>query len=456
MDMVADQNFVALNGVVQGQTQPVFLGLAGLCERLDDRQRGSFCIGFDNRFQPAQVRIFYQPPSNILGDVVHMGLIQFGQYLIQGEPLPPERYSAEIDYKNAYRKPFLIAPEQYWTDIMDPVSANQLLRNNGTPSLPLFPFNARVVYPGASFNFYQHGAPNGSLLKMNQGFQAGDSLAASLVAPVGLDIDILDEQAIIREKQKYSGAPPVLDVVCDSQALAGRDLIQFILEQFNLILLNDPEATEPLLDSDVQWVKVCGEHVLIKFRDPEDMGSIYCVFFQGDRLIALNFDNYQLRPHIIEANGHIFEQYKTYKQVVGHFNTFVGRNVQPPRGRSSLGMAPFFDFGNKVIVSFVNQAVAYAVSPTKWWPVIGVQWQANRAFDFTELEWGPVHFNRPRSLLFFRPNDIYDLTEYADVMSSQTPPQYPTANPKVWFEVPRVPIVSRPITYVERSTQWIQ
>jgi len=462
----ADQNgLVWLMGVYAGQQldRPVFLGWNDLSAKIESTRTGTFYIGFDNRTQPALARIFYQPPDSVPQGTHTIGLIQFGQYSFQGEPLSPEKYSPQIDYKDWYRNPFFISPEHFWLDMMDPRSAYQLLRPNGQMLPPFYAYNGLLFDRNRQpAEFFTYGMHNGSLLKVGQQFNLSDSLAASLTAPVGLDLDVLDEAAIAREINRYQ---EIQDPIFQERVVPSNlDPIQYALALMNRqkqsLETNPLEVTPDIVESDIRWIKTIGRYLMIQFDDPEYVGGLICISLNQDRSVmtAYNFDTYTFEKLVIDANTHMFEQYKAYQKQKQAFSDFTGMQTDSTlRGRKSLQQSPFLDLGGgEIVVSFTHRTFSYAISAQKTEVLAGVQWEVSRKFDLADLQWGALEFKRPVAIWLAPTDPPYNLQSYVSLLSSQTPPNInPPSTPSIWFATPQVIEAARPIGFGERSTGWI-
>jgi hypothetical protein len=448
-----DQNgHVWLDGVYVQQNHAIFLGLRNLCEKTECL-KGFFYVGFDNRIQPATIRIFYEP--KIVSPYAHtIGLIQFGEYRFCGEPLTPEKYSPEINYKKHYTNQVFDGPEHFWLDIMDPVSAHDLLRPQQL--YPCYAFNNLLAKNRSFEDFYSYGGPNGALLKIHGEHQAKDSLVASLTAPVGLDLDVLDEKAITKEIDKYREKMGEEPIFCSEYDFRF-DYIQNVVTQLNLRKRElDKSDTIDIVDGDIRWVKVIGQYIMIQFDDPEYVGGLICVFVSasgckgegGKKLVAYNFDTYTFERLVLDANIYMFEQSKAANVERRAFSDFIGG-----RGRKSSHPSSFFLRDEKeVSISFKHRTFGYAL--TQQGPEIldGIEWEVSRKFDMADLKWGSLEFS-PLKWAFPSPLAPYNLLDFRSMLEPERPPNFDKpSSPSIWFSVPQVISLDRAVGFGERAT----
>jgi hypothetical protein len=473
IEMFNQNGFAWLTGVYEGQQYLEFLGSSALSKKIQYGYQGTFHIGFDNRIQPAQARVFYEPPPQAHEGARTIGLVQFCQYKFQGEPLPPEMYNPEIDYKNEYRDPVRFAQEQFWLDLMDLENAYKLMRPGG-PLRPFYAYNG-LLFPDDKKpeDFILYGSPNGSLLRVAQTERREyESLAASLIAPVGLDLDVLDDTAISKEVIRYQsmGQEPIFIAPYppnDSET-QNLDMIQYVLKLLNdkkqTLETNSSEKTPPIAEGDIRWVKVVGGYVMIQFDDPEYVGGLICVYTYQNQsatwITAYNFDAYTFERWVIEANTHMFERYIAYKKERQEFSSYIGNLDTPSRGRKPLRPSPFLEFKKQeqeIVVSFTYRTFGYVIEEKTPAILGGVEWEVSRKFDLADLQWGMLEFKEPQPYWITATNPPYDLKLYYEALRPATMSKIrkPGA-PTIWFYNPaQIVTADRPVGFGERATNWI-
>jgi hypothetical protein len=464
-----DKGFTWLQGVYVGQGQEpkdrVFLGLNSFYVKHSDNSQGTFHIGLDNRIQPAVARVFYEPPPFwVPPGTSTIGLIQFCQYSFQGKPLPPERYSSEIDYKNAYYIEALKSTDKFWLDIMSPQNACELLQTKDIQLMPFYAFNSMLFDKNLRWqDFYAHGNPHGSLLKYSQELQANDSLAASLIAPVGLDIDVLDETAVTKEIDRYRSKDQN-PIFSEPYAPNELDEIQYVLALMNrkkeTLEKGQSNQTSDIVESDILWVKVIGQYLMIQFDDPERVGGLICVFKSqdGTTITAYNFDTYTFESLMLQANTHMFEKYIEYQKMENAFYHYIGAQTgMSGRGRSSLEKSPFLSLPpSDIAISFKHLILSYAVTNTSIKTLGGVQLEIIRKFNFADSQWRAPEFKYPLSHCVPAANSPYDLKKYFSIFNPKTRPNINEPKcPTTWFSNLKVVAAGRKVGFGAPSTNWI-
>lgn len=385
-----------LTGVFQGQTAPEYLGLKSL-----SLQVGPFFIGFDTRFRPTMVRMFFDPSQSSLVSVLHwqaIGLVQIGQITYQGIPISPLVYGQGLDYfspyvyNNSSQRQFA----NYWIDMMglETVKAKNV-------TLPLFAFNGLLRNPDyLASQFFLHPMPNGSLTSTPPQSGANSSLCASLYAPINLDIDSPSESVITQQVQQMvkRGVAPVASQVYTHEQVVSNGPLSLALQ---LLQVDDPKAIES--------IQVVGPHMLIAFTDIEAEGPLYTAFFDQSNETHSALKVFLLNREVFEERrfAALTTTFENIKQALlfygqlGREGMPVDRPITRGRGRSGLQPFPFVFNGNiDPEIAFNYRTFAVGISENKiQYCFEGLEWRVSRVFDRDELEFGPLRIERPKLLI---------------------------------------------------------
>lgn len=298
LELVNEGDFSGIKGVFVGQgDNPRFLGLKDLSGEVSGgTNRGKFMVGFDTRIQPAQVRVYFDLESElaITGTDKHYGLIMTKEICFDGLPIKPSVFSDAISFQDAYSgfvKNNLFENKPVSRAFAVDMFAPDLLMDKSITD-PFYAYNAACyvqgVDPGDSFDLNSR---NGFLARSPKPTTPNSPLCASLVAPIGIDIDI----PFLSHIQNYMDhvyaeqiEPVAKFAMTDEEYSSG--------EVLNLIL-NATEEKIPL--EEVIDMKVIGQYMLVVLDDPEDYfpvliadtsnGNIYT--FEIDLLDQMTFEN---------------------------------------------------------------------------------------------------------------------------------------------------------------------
>jgi hypothetical protein len=394
-----------LNGVYQGQQQPVLLGLQGLTLKLD-----AFYIGFDPRLKPAMVRIFLDPtlinPPDANPRV--LGLMQMGQITYQGAPITPATYGMGLEYLENYVAPpsdELSANRYWWADMLDATRARQ-----ANLTTPMFEWNGYLRNPSYQItDFLQYPKPNGVITSLPPPVDPApnDALCASLVDAIDLDLDSAPEAAILRYLNKLIERkvnPAKSGIYTREQVTTGSAL------EFALNLLEVTDMTT------VEGVEVIGPFILITMVDIEAEGPLFIAFYNATQqtpttetlvVYELNMDEFEelrfaaltttfnnIRDSLIVDGILLDEGFPE-----GHPSSAGGR------GGSGLNPFPFFFTGystenedetNGPEIAFNYKTLALSFTQDgQFFCHGGIKWQVSRIFNPATLEFGPLRFVKP-------------------------------------------------------------
>jgi hypothetical protein len=213
-------NFKMVNGVFVGQAAPLLLGLKDLSCELP-LSTGKIVIGFDPRISPAQFRLFYDPGESIIvgtEPTKGYGLVMTSQICFDGLPILPSVFSKAIAYKDDYSNfPTLklnrkICPTPAYN--IDMLSADRLKDNN-----PYYPYNSlkldqvnTLTNAGGFMAVKSYDVEQDEWIYSNA---ANTPLCASILAPIGIDIDA-PSQSILDSIINKSVEDEIVPVVsCD-------------------------------------------------------------------------------------------------------------------------------------------------------------------------------------------------------------------------------------------------
>lgn len=414
-DTQSDPPVASLNGVYQGQTDPVYLGLNGLSTQI-----GNFYIGFDNYLKPAMVRVFYDPialQKHLVNSYV--GLVQFGQITYQGVPITPTTYGMGLDFLQPYTTSTLSNQAQNiygWVNMLDATRAK-----NAQIGFPFFAFNAFLRNPTLKISdFFIYPQPNGCLVATPPVAQPppNTSLCASLFDAIDLDLDSPPEAEItayLKTMAKRGVEPDKSQIYTRSQVQNGSAL------DFALAML---EITD--FDT-VDTVEVVGPYILITMDDVEDEGPMFVAYYDANQATS----NSETMV-IYELNLDEMEElrFATVSQTFANIQAELIANGWLPKtgfprnrprdakgkGGAGLNPFPFFfpDFVNEdeeendddygPEIAFNYRVIAFAFpgegNPLPAYALGGFSWSVGRAFSPAALEFGPLRIYEPRELDF--------------------------------------------------------
>lgn len=388
-----------LTGVFRGQTTTEYLGLKSLSLRIGP----SFYIGFDTRFRPAMVRVFFDPSQSEFASTLPwqaIGFVQIGQITYQGIPISPLTYGQGFDYLTPYTYNSLFQQQfaNYWTDMMD---LSKVKDKNVT--FPLFAYNGLLRNPNyLPAQFFTHPMPNGSLASNPPQDGANISLCASLYAPINLDLDSPSESAITQQVQQMidRGADPVASQAYTHDEVLANGPLSLALQ---LLQVDDP--------ADIESIQVVGPHMLIAFTDIEAEGPMYTAFFDKNaetpthstlKVFFLNREEFEEQRFADLTRT--FENIKQVLMVQGALGAKgipIDRLKTSGRGKSGLHPFPFaFSGDTDPEMAFTYRTIAVGINQNEIQHCFGgIEWRVSRVFDRGELEFGPLRIEKPKVII---------------------------------------------------------
>ncbi|MEO9030554.1 MAG: hypothetical protein ABI413_17240 [Ktedonobacteraceae bacterium] len=388
-----------LTGVFQGQTAPEYLGLKSLSVQAGP----SFFIGFDTRFRPAMVRVFFDPSQSLFASEFPwqtIGFVQIGQITYQGIPISPLTYGQGLDYLTPYVYNNFLQQQfaHYWIDMMDlgKVKAKNV-------DFPLFAYNGLLRNPDyPASQFFVHPMPNGSLTSNPAQSGANISLCASLYTPINLDLDSPSESVITQQVQQMisRGVVPMASQAYTHEQVISNGPLGLAIQ---LLQVDDP--------TDIESVQIVGPYMLIAFTDVEAEGPLYTAFFDKRdetqthstlKVFLLNKEEFEERR--FAALTTTFENIKQALIVQGLTGTKgipVDRTRTQGRGRSGLRPFPFvFSGDTNPEVAFTYRTIAVGIKQNEIQHCFGgLEWRVSRVFDRGELEFGPLRIEKPKAII---------------------------------------------------------
>lgn len=388
-----------LTGVFRGQTATEYLGLKSLSLQIGP----SFYIGFDTRFRPAMVRVFFDPSQSEFASKLPwqaIGFVQIGQITYQGIPISPWTYGQGLDYLTPYVYNHFLQPQfaNYWIDMMDlsKVKGKNL-------AFPLFAYNGLIRnpdYPAAQF--FTHPMPNGSLT--SNPAQSGEniSLCASLYSPIDLDFDSPSESTITQQVQQMinRGVVPTASQAYTHEQVISEGPLNLALQ---LLQVDDP--------TDVESIQVVGPHMLISFTDIEAEGPMYTAFFDQKaetsthstlKVFLLNREAFEeLRFEALTRTFANIKQALLIQGLTGTKGIPVDRTRTRGKGRPGLHPFPFvFSGDTNPEMAFTYRTIAVGINQGEIQHCFGgIEWRVSRVFDRGELEFGPLRIEKPKVII---------------------------------------------------------
>lgn len=481
IEYTEDNKFAILTGVYRGQTRPVFLGVTGLTQlkKTSDEGwgNGTFAIGFDNRVSPAQVRIYYEYKDSIIPGTnpdKYIGLVMTSEIRYDGVLIPPSVMSSAIGYQNLYTYTRLIKKRGgMFTGPSYSISLNSInmmdsSKSSGYPfELPYFSQNALSWSDIQQDTLFQANPLNGSILKLTNGqypTDDGASLCASLIAPIGMDIDGPSQNNLISIINGFQidGIEPILQFEIDSEDASNGMLVSKTIAAMN-------SASETTVN--IKYIQMYGEIPLIILDDNENYDPAFLVIPSSSTntaniymLDATDLENAFSQPvlsrfdrfmdHIKRTNTQLNPGYD-YKILEGMgkgggdraFNAIMMTNYQPVIS---------FDYkvyciGSGTITSSGNVYNAYHCFD-------GIQFRVLRTFNKDTFQFDPVSIGTPARMKLndiiymnqsfpftYTPEKFQRESELYKYLTSLKNPKEGSVNQSQWFQTYTPPEPNSPV-----------
>jgi hypothetical protein len=445
----SEQGFVGLNGVYQGQStsELVFLGMTDLSEEYDIGG-GKLHVGFDTRIKPAIVRMFYDPPTSSITNGTEIGFIQVGEAKLQGTPVLPSTHSPGIAYRNPYS--IKSAFHTQWVDMISAKTLKDSPSFLGTDQTvpPFFPYNGLIDKSGnTKEQFYQHPGHNGSMFKVSSSpLPSHYSLCASLVSPIGLDLDG-PKRETIKEIVDFYLDKKFYDYVEDSAYKSGEILTTSDIWQ-------GKEWTETFLeritthfsDKKILWVEQVGlipsqtgerMYLLFKLDDPNFFYNYFCAAIQRVSngqysFMVFEFDYHRISEIQVDMHAERCERF---------YEEFPNIKINKPP--SILNSTDSY-YNDDVLTFYYETYIVNYNTSTNWIKILGsIQWYVTKKFDVEILDFSnPIRILRPRLMdsVARNHNPLQPMVkQYKDILQA-TAVSAGDANEVQWYGVsPRLP-----------------
>lgn len=383
LEKVNRNSNIYLKGVYTGQkNQLVDLGpkdssYGPLTQSLDElsflfsgRSSLTYYVGIDKKKRPAILRVYVDPGQ------LHMRYSKLGIALVcnltyDGTPIPPGVYREDLEKiypsdPEKMRKSF----ENYypWFD-MKP----NLVKEK---KFPFYPLNSSEP-PYEDKPFFKYPQPNGCLTQNIDTYELkrnGASLCASLIAPVHLDMDILNPavlEAILADMTKDDFVKPLVDIPLE----LNRDIIQTAINQLKKVEeeFKDEEETSPLMQ--VQWI---GSYALIEVTFKTYSKQTYCAFL----------DEKSKHVKVFYMDGDRIDRLKT--------DTAVGLLDRLVSAKKEQRLIVSEKNPKENALSLHYQAIVYGIREDMITLNLGgIEISANWTFDEMNEKWTPLKMSNP-------------------------------------------------------------
>lgn len=394
-------SFSYVSGVFSGQDTPAFLGQAEETFEIP-LSTGSIVIGFDTRMSPATMRILYDKGNSIIpgnpDKLKFYGLVMTSEIQFQNLPILPGVLSEAVAYKSDYsdfvaNSGFSLVNKVSSAFCMDMMSADRLV--NSDPYFPYNSLNIDKAFTTANPNGFMSYDYSGS----NRTAQGGDPLCASIISPVGID---LDGPSISEIKSILAHATPVMDPfsISDDDVTQGN--------AFDRVM----SALRITDYGQIYYVQMYGNSILITMDDPE---GYYPVLF-ADLSVPSSTKVYSLEINTINdlsfnrmsgiferfidftiANKHQNEDYPSRQ---GHFTRSYSKSHDRLLATMMEGDGAYF-LSAVYKIYCVGRGVTTlpnGADKAHYNCVGGVQLDVARIFDKDSLSFGPLQIQRPVEL----------------------------------------------------------
>lgn len=396
-----DENFSGVTGVFAGQKDtPVFLGEKKYSVSLNNHAGNDIIVvGFDTRISPAQFSVFYQ---RIQGDMttaeIHYGLVMTKEICFDGLPIQPSVFSNAIAYQDSYSS-FVKDDNIFNNNPISPAFAVEMLSPKQLKAEgindPFFAYNALAHMPDfTKEDAFKFNTINGFLASSENVSEKGAPLCASLMAPLGIDIegpfhdDILD----FIDYQTEQGIKPVAKFkISDKEINEG-----LLLDKVLSIDKNNPIPLEQVID-----MKMVADYLLVILDNPENYYTV---------LIA---DPFKGNVYLYDID--LLEDIQT-RNTRDFFDRFTDFTIDNHRFNSAFPNK--FYFGNYTAKDQVKKMRSggehhlqfnYRIYAVEGWTFPetglkehhcrgGVQFSVRRTFDKDQLQFNHLEFSTPEAL----------------------------------------------------------